>query len=106
MPEYQLLLEDKEILLDSIKLIFCSLLKAYVDPDKRKEISNTFKCFVENFLSLELNYDEKSDFDTITEEEAKIFLSDAFLLKRLENVDRPLDDLIETLKEKDNKTSK
>eukprot|EP00826_Nyctotherus_ovalis_P048871 TRINITY_DN5809_c0_g1_i2.p3 TRINITY_DN5809_c0_g1~~TRINITY_DN5809_c0_g1_i2.p3 ORF type:complete len:105 (+),score=21.45 TRINITY_DN5809_c0_g1_i2:1785-2099(+) len=97
MPQYQLLFEDKEILLDALHLIFCALVKAYTDPDKRKEISNAFKCFVEELFALDLNCDETTEFDVITEEEAKTLFSDAFLIKRLENIETPLDDLLKRI---------
>jgi len=103
MPQYQLLFEDEEILSDALRLVFCAMVKVYADPDKRKEISSVFKCFVEDFFSLSLNCDDTTEFDTINDEDVKVLLSDSFLIKRLENMKTPLDDL---LKDREKQTEK
>ena len=102
IPQYQLLFDDKDRLIESFQLVYCSLNNSHTDNDKSKGYI-VFKQLVENFFSLKLPCE---NIETFTEDEAWILLSDDFLPKRLENLHKPLDSVLDEIKEMESDESK
>jgi histone deacetylase complex regulatory component SIN3 len=94
MPQYQLLFDNKEILIQSIQVLYCGLANSYADPKKRKEACSLFKDMVESFFGIKFNCEE---LELLTEDEAWVILSKEFVLKRLQNFKKPLVDAIQEL---------
>lgn len=98
MPQYQILFEDKERLTEALQLIYYSLNNAYTDIDKCKERCGTFKELMESLFSVKLSNEE---FEVLAEDDVWEMLSDGFVSKRLENVDKPLESVLEEMKAND-----
>jgi len=94
IPQYQLLFDNKEILIQSIQVLYCGLANSYTDPKKRKEAYTFFKDILESFFQIKFNC---GGLEMITEDKAWIILSDEFLSKRLKNFQKPLAAVIREL---------
>jgi len=95
MPQYRILFNDKERLTGALQLVYYSLSNSYTAIDKCKEGSSVFKEFVESFFEVKLS---NGEFEVFTQGDVWELLENTFLTKRLDNIQKPLETVLEEIK--------
>lgn len=95
MPQYRILFNDKDRLTEALQLVYYSLGNLYTAVDKCKEGCSMYKELVESLFEVKLSNEE---FEVFAQDDVWELLEDGFLVKRLDDIQKPLEVVLEEVK--------